>query len=45
MNVPHNERLDEGLQEVFSSLFPIKDFSGRAEIDFVRYELERNNFV
>jgi len=44
MNVPHNERLDEGLQEVFSSLFPIKDFSGRAEIDFVRYELEEAKY-
>ncbi|GJL86250.1 MAG: DNA-directed RNA polymerase subunit beta [Micavibrio sp.] len=29
-----------GLEEVFSSVFPIKDFSDRAEIDFVRYELE-----
>ena len=29
-----------GLQEVFSSVFPIKDFSDRAEIDFVKYEFE-----
>jgi len=42
--VPYNERLDEGLQEVFSSIFPIKDFSGRAEIDFVRYELEEPKY-
>jgi DNA-directed RNA polymerase subunit beta len=29
-----------GLQEVFKSVFPVRDFSGRAELDFVRYELE-----
>ena len=40
----HTERLYEGLQEVFSSVFPIKDFSGRAEIDFVRYELEEPKY-
>ncbi|MDP2205294.1 MAG: DNA-directed RNA polymerase subunit beta [Alphaproteobacteria bacterium] len=37
-------RLMEGLQEVFSSVFPIKDFSGRAEIDFVKYELEEPKY-
>ena len=42
--VPHAERVNEGLQEVFSSVFPIKDFSGRAEIDFVRYELEEPKY-
>ncbi|MDE1153639.1 MAG: DNA-directed RNA polymerase subunit beta [Micavibrio sp.] len=40
----HTERLTEGLQEVFRSVFPIKDFSGRAEIDFVRYELEEPKY-
>ena len=29
-----------GLQEVFASVFPVKDFSDKAEIDFVRYEFE-----
>ena len=29
-----------GLQEVFTSVFPVKDFSDKAEIDFVRYDLE-----
>ena len=42
--VKPQERLMEGLQEVFSSVFPIKDFSGRAEIDFVRYELEEPKY-
>ncbi|MGE4313531.1 MAG: DNA-directed RNA polymerase subunit beta [Pseudobdellovibrionaceae bacterium] len=30
----------QGLQEVLSSVFPISDFNGNAEIDFVAYELE-----
>ena len=30
----------QGLEEVFASVFPIKDFADKAEIDFVRYELE-----
>jgi len=34
------DREIQGLEEVFSSVFPIKDFSDRAEIDYVRYELE-----
>jgi len=42
--IPANERLQEGLQDVFCSLFPIKDFSGRAEIDFVRYEFEEPKY-
>ncbi len=39
-----SQRLNEGLQEVFSSVFPIKDFSGRAEIDFVKYDLEEPKY-
>jgi DNA-directed RNA polymerase subunit beta len=34
------QRKDAGLQEVFKSVFPIRDFSNRAQLDFVRYELE-----
>ena len=34
------KREDVGLQEVFKSVFPIKDFSERSELQFVRYELE-----
>ena len=29
-----------GLEEVFRSVFPVADFSERAELQFVRYELE-----
>jgi len=40
MDVPPEKRTNLGLQEVFRSVFPIKDFSERAVLDFVRYELE-----
>jgi len=30
----------EGIQGVFKSVFPIKDFNENSELDFVRYELE-----
>ena len=38
--IPAEQRKDAGLQEVFKSVFPIRDFSNRAQLDFVRYELE-----
>src|SRR5512137_1365225 len=34
------QRASVGLQEVFKSVFPIRDFSERAQLEFVRYELE-----
>ncbi|MEL6504845.1 MAG: DNA-directed RNA polymerase subunit beta [Pseudomonadota bacterium] len=37
---PEGGRGDEGLQAVFNSVFPIKDFSGAAQLDFVRYDFE-----
>src|ERR1043165_191231 len=40
MNVRPEERASVGLQEVFKSVFPIRDFSERAQLEFVRYELE-----
>jgi DNA-directed RNA polymerase subunit beta len=40
MNVPPEMRANLGLQEVFKSVFPIRDFSERAQLEFVRYELE-----
>jgi DNA-directed RNA polymerase subunit beta len=33
-----------GLQEVFSSVFPIKDFSERAELQFIRYDFEEPKY-
>ncbi|MFZ4761595.1 MAG: DNA-directed RNA polymerase subunit beta [Alphaproteobacteria bacterium] len=40
MDVRPQDRQYLGLEEVFRSVFPIRDFSDRAELDFVRYELE-----
>ena len=37
---PPGGRLEQGLQAVFKSVFPISDFSGRATLDFERYEFE-----
>ena len=34
------EKCEFGLEEVFRSIFPIKDFSGNGELEFVKYELE-----
>ncbi len=34
-----SQRTDSGLQEVFKSVFPIKDFSERGTLEFVGYEL------
>ena len=40
MGVLAENRGNVGLQEVFKSVFPIRDFSERAQLEFVRYELE-----
>jgi len=40
MGVLPEDRQSVGIQEVFKSVFPIKDFSDRAQLEFVRYELE-----
>ncbi len=37
---PEGGRLDEGLQAVFNSVFPISDFSGSAMLEFVDFEFE-----
>lgn len=37
---PAGGRPDDGLQAVFSSVFPITDFSNTAQLEFVRYEFE-----
>ncbi len=38
-DVTSDERKDEGLQAVFKSVFPIKDFNETASLEFVAYEL------
>ncbi|MDO9109347.1 MAG: DNA-directed RNA polymerase subunit beta, partial [Desulfatirhabdiaceae bacterium] len=37
MDVPPDKRKDIGLQTVFNSVFPIKDFTGSASLEFVNY--------
>src|SRR5436853_7943688 len=37
---PQGGRLDEGLQAVFRSVFPISDFSNTSMLEFVRYDFE-----
>ncbi|MEM7663102.1 MAG: DNA-directed RNA polymerase subunit beta [Pseudomonadota bacterium] len=45
MHTPKDERpLDEGLGGVFRSVFPIKDFSERAVLEYVSYEFEPPKF-
>ncbi len=44
IGVSAENRTDVGLQEVFKSVFPIRDFSERAELQFVKYELEEPKY-
>jgi DNA-directed RNA polymerase subunit beta len=37
MDIPPEKRKDIGLQSVFKSVFPIKDFTGSASLEFVSY--------
>ncbi len=38
------DRRRTGLQEVFKSVFPIKDFADRSELQFMRYDLEEPKY-
>ena len=40
-DVKPKDRDDVGLQAVFNKVFPITDFSGIAELRFVKYELDQ----
>ncbi len=42
--VPVEKRQDTGLQEVFKSVFPIHDFAGRGDLEFIKYELDAPKF-
>jgi len=44
MGVVPEKRGDVGLQEVFKSVFPIRDFSERSMLEFVGYELEEPKY-
>ena len=40
-NVASNARRNVGLQNVFKSAFPIKDYAGIADLEFVEYTLDK----
>ncbi len=39
MHLPHSEREEVGLQEVFRTIFPISDFRETASLEFVEYSI------
>ncbi len=43
-DIPADQRRMQGLHEVLTSVFPIKDFADKAEIDYVNYELEEPKY-
>jgi len=43
-DIPAEKRAPTGLQGVFKSVFPIKDFNETAELDFVSYELDKPKY-
>ncbi|HWN70353.1 MAG TPA: DNA-directed RNA polymerase subunit beta [Haliangium sp.] len=44
LDIPPDKREDIGLQNVFKSVFPIKDFSETSSLEFVSYNLERPKY-
>ena len=43
--VPSDKRQDIGLQAVFNSIFPIRDFAGTASVEFVSYSFEKPKYT
>ena len=43
-DVPPEKRTETGLQGVFRSIFPIRDFNETSELDFVSYALEESKY-
>ncbi len=44
MDIKLKDREQIGIQAVFNSVFPIRDFAERAELQFVQYELEEPKY-
>ena len=44
LDEPSGGRKDVGLQSVFNSVFPIHDFPGKAQLEFVKYHFEQPKF-
>jgi DNA-directed RNA polymerase subunit beta len=44
MGVPHEKRKDIGLNEVFKSIFPIKDYAGKSQLEFFKYDFDEPKY-
>jgi len=44
IKVDPNKRIDSGLQQVLKEIFPINDYSGKATLEFIKYELEEPKY-
>jgi DNA-directed RNA polymerase subunit beta len=44
LDIPADKREDMGIQGVFKSVFPIKDFSETSSLEFVSYNLEKPKY-
>jgi len=44
VGIPNEERENTGLQGVFKSVFPIRDFNQTASLEFVSYHFEKPNY-
>ncbi|MGD9638233.1 MAG: DNA-directed RNA polymerase subunit beta [Alphaproteobacteria bacterium] len=42
--IKSESRTETGLQEVFRSVFPIKDFSGKGELEYIKYEFDEPKY-
>jgi DNA-directed RNA polymerase subunit beta len=43
-DIPADKRIQEGVQSVFNSVFPIKDFNNTASLEFVSYNFEKPRY-
>ncbi len=44
INVSPEKRQDIGLNEVFKSIFPIKDYAGKSQLEFFRYDFDEPKY-
>ena len=44
MELPFNKREEVGLQEVLKSTFPISDYSGKSQLEYVKYDFEKPKY-
>ena len=44
MNIPQEQRTLIGLNDVFKKMFPVKDFSGKSQLEFFRYAFDEPKY-